>query len=860
MSSSLKKSYSTIATKVIIVSITCLSCIGLKAQVPLSYFLPDIEYDTSLLRPSEYLKFEIGEFHITHGQLVHYLEKICSQSPNCRLEEYARSHESKPLINLVISSEKNINNLDELRQKHNQLLDAKISGGLKLEEIPLVLYQGYSIHGNESSGANASMLIAYYLLAGKSAKIDRLLDNTIILLDPCYNPDGLQRFSTWVNSNRHKRLNSDPVDREFDEPWPGGRTNHYWFDLNRDWLFTVHPESQGRIKQFHRWKPDILTDHHEMGSNSTFFFQPGVPSRTNPNTPQLNQDLTEEIAQFHASFLDSIGSLYFTKQRFDDYYYGKGSTYPDINGCIGILFEQASSRGHLKETSNGLLSFPFTIRNQLVTSLSTQEAAAVLKNDLLEFKRNFYKKSMEVDPSSYFIFEAEDHFLYNSFSELLRRHDIRIYKNDKARKLDGQNFSAEHSVIVPLHQAQSGLIKTIFETVHEFRDSIFYDVSSWTIPLALGLKSSYASSGLDEDLSKLEPYEKKHEILDLHLENKLALMLDWSQFNAPAFINQCLEEGIRVLISKKSQTLGRAGQKIIVDPGDLVIPLVQDGLDKNALGNLIIDIANKWNLKLIAIERGAGPKLEDSLGSSEFAAAKKVKIAMIAGEGINAYEAGDTWHLLDWRFQIPLTLIDVSDVSRVNLDRYTHIILPDGDYSSIDLKVLENWLKSGGIIISMRRSIRSLINNKWLDSLVEVSNQDLLLDEETGDLESLASRGSHIIGGAIFNIEAKADHPLTFGYETDKFSIFKRGTQFYRSQSDAVLRYSDNPVASGYVSDLNRQKAKGSGVLYCAAYGRGRIVACVDNPNFRGYWLSGSKLFANMIYMTPLVPYSQLMK
>ncbi|MDA8693490.1 M14 family zinc carboxypeptidase, partial [Saprospiraceae bacterium] len=281
------------------------------SQVDLNYYLPEINYDADIPTPEEILSYQIGEWHLSHDQLVSTMKSLCESSDKCIYQEYGRTHENRPLVNLVISNPKNLKNLDKLVSQHAQLTDPQQSDKVKSAETPIIIYQGYSVHGNESSGANAAPLVAYYLLAGDSNMLDKLLNESIIIIDPCYNPDGLQRFSTWANSNKHKHPTTDPKSREFNEVWPGGRTNHYWFDLNRDWLFTIHPSSQARIENFHKWKPDILTDHHEMGSNSTFFFQPGVPSRTNPNTPPINQTLTEDIGAFHAASLDSIGSLYY---------------------------------------------------------------------------------------------------------------------------------------------------------------------------------------------------------------------------------------------------------------------------------------------------------------------------------------------------------------------------------------------------------------------------------------------------------------------------------------------------------------------------------------------------------------------
>src|SRR6188474_3304389 len=376
--------------------------ISLTAQ-DLKYYLPDsVTYNPAIPKPKDIIYHEVGEWHITHDRLVNYMKAIATAAPNrVKLETMGLTYEGRPQVLLIITSPKNQQRLEEIRQQHVKLADPSQSSSVNIDNMPIVVWIGHSIHGNESSGANASLLTAYYLAAAQGKQIDDLLDNVVVLFDPSFNPDGLQRFSTWANQHKSKNLVSDPNSREFNEVWPGGRFNHYWFDLNRDWLPAVHVESQNRLTWFHKWKPNILTDHHEQGSNATFFFQPGVPSRVNPLTPEKNQELTAKLAKFHAKALDRIGSLYFTKENYDDFYYGKGSTYPDINGAIGILFEQASSRGHLQQTNNGLLKFPFTIRNQFVTALSTLEGAKALRKEFLQWQRDFYKKSLkdaESDP------------------------------------------------------------------------------------------------------------------------------------------------------------------------------------------------------------------------------------------------------------------------------------------------------------------------------------------------------------------------------------------------------------------------------------------------------------------------------
>ena len=360
-------------------------------QVDLSYYLPkDVTYNKNIPTPKSVIGHEVGEWHITHDKLAEYMKALAKASDRISIEERGTTFEGRPLLLLTITSPSNHQKLEAIRKRH---IEATNDASLDVSNDPIVVYQGFSIHGNEPSGSNASLAAAYYLAAAQGSNIDEVLNNTVILFDPSFNPDGLQRFAYWANTNKAIHINPDPNDREYHEVWPGGRTNHYWFDMNRDWLPVQLPESRVRIESFHKWLPNILTDHHEMGSNASFFFQPGIPSRTNPLTPQLNQDLTKEIATYHAKALDKIGSLYYSEESFDDFYYGKGSTFPDVNGSIGILFEQGSSRGHAQETVNGVLTFPFTIRNQFTAALSTLEAAKNMRVKIKKYQQNFYENA-----------------------------------------------------------------------------------------------------------------------------------------------------------------------------------------------------------------------------------------------------------------------------------------------------------------------------------------------------------------------------------------------------------------------------------------------------------------------------------
>ena len=447
-------------------------------HVKLDYFLPkNISYNQDIPTPASVIDHEIGDWHITHDKLVQYMYALAESSDRISIENRGRTFEGRPLLLLYISAPNNLSNLEKIRENHIALTENG-SDNIEVTKMPIVVYQGFSIHGNEPSGSNAALAVAYYLAAAQGSEIENLLNETVILFDPSYNPDGLQRFAYWANINKSKNINPDPNDREYSEIWPGGRTNHYWFDMNRDWLPVQLPESQARINTFHNWYPNILTDHHEMGTNSTFFFQPGIPSRTNPLTPSKNQEITEAIGKFHAKALNKIGSFYYSKESFDDFYYGKGSTFPDINGGIGILFEQASSRGHAQESDNGILTFPFTIRNQFTAALSTLEAALSMRIELLNYQKSFYANARkEAKNSGVIVFgDEKDATKVNQLAKILKLHKIEYYELKSNFSKNGKNYKKGYSYVIPKDQKQHRLINAMFQKRTTFQDSLGVDV------------------------------------------------------------------------------------------------------------------------------------------------------------------------------------------------------------------------------------------------------------------------------------------------------------------------------------------------------------------------------------------------
>ena len=833
------------------------------AQEDITYYLPDIEYDTAIPTPESVIGHQVGEWHISHDKLVHYMEKLAESSDRIILQEYARSHENRPLLNLIISSPKNLARIDDIKTTHQKLCIPSEANQVNTDKEPIVVYQGYSIHGNESSGVNASMLVAYYLAAGQSPEVLNKLENGIFIIDPAYNPDGINRFASWVNSHKSKNLVSDPADREYTEAYPRGRTNHYWFDLNRDWLLLTHPESQGRIKVFHDWKPNILTDHHEMGTNSTFFFQPGIPSRTNPNTPQRNQDLTEEIGHFHAHALDSINSLYYTKSSFDDYYYGKGSTYPDANACVGILFEQASSRGHLQESVNGLLSFPFTIRNQVVTSLSTQEAAIAKRKEMLDYQRTFYQNNIKDGKNSSiggWIYTDVDAYKLKRYNEIMLAHQLEVYPITRDIKSEGKIYKANQSYFIPMEQIQSKMAKTIFEKVRTFPDSLFYDVSAWTMPLAFDLQYSELNKSSKTKLKLGQRMQDAQSIVGkLHAADQAyAYIFDWNQYKSANVLLGLQDAGLNTKMTHKELdvNINADRQKVntIFGRGSIIVPLQNQSKSAEEIEALLADLAKENDLNIYALSTGM-TETYMTLGNPDIAALDRPNVMVIVGDGTSSYDAGEIWHIMDQRLGYPLTKMETGDVSPSSLQRYNTIVMAHGWYGTLDenqISDISDWVKKGNTLITIRGGTDWAAQKKLIDlerykGKTGKSKADKYQPYEVHPVK----RGAGIVGGAIFETQMDLTHPLCYGYADDILPVFHRGTNVYEPTNNPYatpMKYTSKPILSGYIPRGFDGKIANQAALTVHRLGGGRVIAFQDNPNFRGYWYGGTKQFYNAIF------------
>lgn len=834
-------------------------CSLLFGQVDLSYYLPENQtYDSSIPTPESVLGHEIGEWHVSHDKLVNYMYAVAEASDRVTITEYARTYENRPLLLLTITNPENHARIDDIQATHLKLTTSA-ANEVDIESQPSVVWLGHSVHGNEPSGANSSLVTLYHLAAAQGAEIDKLLKETVILIDPSINPDGLNRFASWVNSHKGQNLVTDPNNLEQNEMWPRGRTNHYWFDLNRDYIPLQLPESVGRIAKIHAWKPNLYTDHHEMGTNSTFFFQPGVPSRVHPLIPKENYQLTEKISGYFQEGMDNIQSFYFSKENYDDYYPGRGPTYVDFNGGMAVLFEQASSRSHAQESDNGILEFPFTIRNQHRSALASIKAAHEMRVELLNYQKDYYADGLKLadkDPVKAYLFGSDkDPAKAFHLAEMVKRHDIDIYHIKDEIKMADDTYVPGSSYIVPMNQDQYRLIHGLFEIRNSFTDSLFYDVSAWTLPLAFNLEFE-ALSSRDYSTALLgtafgsDPFPKGEFIGG---KSNYAYVFEVHGYYAHRAINRLLSAGARVKVGSKEFTNndGKTFAK-----GTIMVPLSTQDVSIDKINNIIETIVKEDAIDVYNFKDGGSMSGPD-LGSGSFSLLEKPEILILAEGGMSSGDVGEAWHLLDTRFKMSPSLVSMDKFNSINLDRYNTIVLLDGRYGDISdgaKTKLRTWISKGGLVVASKGGTKWLADSKITNLTFTRTPAPKREVNNYSDYRNI--NGAQVIGGSIFKAKIDLGHPIGWGFYNAEVPLFKRGILIMNKSKNPFanpLTYTSNSLWSGYVPEEKLPFIDNSAAVATTAVGRGMVISFTDNLNFRAFWYGTNKLFLNSIFFGKVI-------
>jgi len=823
------------------------------------YSVANTEYvpqakNSTLPSPQQVLGFNVGDWHLRHDQMQHYFEQLSAASPRAQLEVIGYSHEQRPLLQLVISSERNLKRLEQIRQQHHA---AARNGVNRPDDAPVIIWLGYSIHGNEPSGANAAMLVAHYLTSADNAQVQQWLEQAVILLQPSLNPDGNDRFALWANMHKGSAPVADPQHREHNEPWPNGRPNHYWFDLNRDWLLLQHPESRARIAQYQQWLPNIVADYHEMGTDGTYFFQPGIPSRNYPLTPKRNFELTQKLAKYHARAFDQAGQLYYTEESFDDFYIGKGSTYPDVQGSVGILFEQASSRGHLQDSINGPLSFRSTIQNQLTASLSMVAGAVENRTQLLSYQQEFYKAALQQARNSktkgYMLTETADKSRLDALLDVLQRHHVEVYQLSRDWQDGDISYAAGSSYFVPLQQPQFRLVKAMFSTEKNFADNTFYDVSAWTLPYAYNI--SFNTTSREPAKSQLDASWLTRPLNTTVLPaGAYAYAFNWQDQQAPLLLQALLAEQLVLRATLTELNATTASGEIQLAAGAMV--LTAGSQTQADWFSKLERIQRKFSVPVHAITSGLTGQGSD-LGSPKFTPMQLPKVLLLAGPGVDSTEAGETWYNLERLAGISPTLAEPQRLKKLDLSRYSHIILPDGNYNSwqdTEIAALRRWTEQGGVLWGHKDGAAWLAKAGLLKTTVWQPDEmrSLIATDHLSyrDKEMLA--GKQRIAGAIYQAELDLSHPLTFGIVRTALPVFKNSIMLLQPSNMPFVNvavYSEKPQLAGYTASEYIPRISLSAALLAHNLGQGRVIGMTDNPVFRGYFYGSSRLLVNALYL-----------
>lgn len=837
----------------------------------LPYFVPaGAQYDPSIPTPKDVFGYDTGDYISNPGSVVQYIQTVAAASDRISLEVIGRTHERRPIHLLTISSPENLARVDEIREQHLALSDPD-SGRAVTDDMPTITWLGFGIHGDEISSMDAAVLTVYHLAAAQDPATVAQLENTVVLLVPVLNPDGYNRASTSLNTYRGEAPVANLQHAEHNGTWPRGRTNHYWFDLNRQWIARTQPESKAWGAQYQKWKPNLHIDFHEMLIDSTYYFSPGIAAQTNPYIPKEATDLTRLVGNYAQEYLDSNQELYYSEEFFDEYNPAMASNYPLLNGSVAFLFENRGFKGLLAETPNGEVTFASRVRRHFNIALSMVRASSDLRETLLGYQKEFgaiTRQAASADRVKGYVFTArKDDARMFHFLEMLDGLEIDVYRLGRTVRDSGNTFQPNDSYIVPTNQATYRVIRNLFETRTRFGDVVFYDATTWTKPLAYGLTYADLSSvGADLLGDKVDPAFPAKEAPD---RAAYAYVFSWQGYYAPRAVTRLLKAGGHAKVATRPFTVMTTKGPKDMDRGSIIVP-VGDGqpLSNEALYDLVSTMAADDGVIVHSAITGRTAKGIDFGGNY----AKPVtlpQILMPVGDAVRFYDAGELWHLMDYRMEIPVMMRDLTMLRAIDFSRLTHLVLPDGNYAGVSadqIKRIDAWIKGGGTLVAVKRAALWAVEKGFMD--VEVIDDFAIVGfgapampkEEDTPLEARLDYAnkekyeqSQRIRGTIFETDLDITHPLGFGYQSRVLPMFRENRIILgRSKTPfgTVAQYTSSPLLSGYASPENIEKVAGAASVLAERRGQGAVVLMSDNPNFRAWWLGSNKLFLNSLFFS----------
>jgi hypothetical protein len=830
--------------------------------------------------PGSFLGYTPGSRFTRYARIADYFRAVALAAPDrVKLEQYGETYEGRPLLLAYIASPENLRRLESIRLNNLRLAGIVHDSVPPDEQTPAIVWLSYNIHGNEPSSSEAAMRTLYALLDPAEPRNKEWLQHTIVIIDPCLNPDGRERYLNWYTMVAGKNPNPDPQSREHNEPWPGGRSNHYNFDLNRDWAWQTQIETQQRMKKYNAWLPQVHVDFHEQGINDPYYFAPAAEPYHDVITPWQRQ-FQVMIGKNNARYFDRRGWLYFTKEEFDLFYPSYGDTYPLYNGAIGMTFEQAgnSAGGSSVITADeDTLTLAGRTEHHFTASLSTIEVSSQQAPQLIKEFRKYFSDARTGAAGEFRAWIVKGDRYGNrldKLKEMLDRNGISWIPLISVGNLIGLDYQTGKRVafgfdygdiLIKAAQPRSNLLRVLFERNSHITDSITYDITAWSLPFAFGLQTYGLAASIDPN-SRESGMTSVETVLQQDSKAAYAWVSRWTGMPSARFLSQLLQKGIKVRFAEQAFQAG--GQEFA--RGSLII--VTTGLGQGGSGNnlpragldtLLPGMAKRTGAVLWPIASGFVEKGAD-FGSSHVRLIHPPRVAVLTGPEVNSLNAGELWYFFEQELDYPVSLINAGDAGDIDWRKYDVLILPDGEYKFPDDRnvsdMLKNWVKQGGRMIAMGNAVAQLAKAEWgirQKTAAADSDEDDKVKKaaDYSDLRRYADRERHeaasSVPGSIYRVELDNSHPLAFGYPDYYYSLKQddRVYEFIKDSGWNVGIIKKENYVSGFTGSKAKEKLKDGLIFGVQEMGKGKIVYMADDPLFRDFWENGKLLVCNAIFL-----------
>lgn len=815
--------------------------------------------------PEQFLGYPLGTRFTPHYKVVDYFRQVATAVKNVKLEQYGSTYEGRPLIMAIVASPENYSRLEEIRQHSLDMSNAMGNGS---GNQPVIVWLSYNVHGNEAVSTEAAMKTLYELADNGNAQTQQWLKNTVVIIDPCLNPDGRERYVSFYNSVRSLQPDVQRYSREHNEPWPGGRSNHYYFDLNRDWAWQTQKESEERVARYNQWMPQVHVDFHEQEIEAPYYFAPAAEPFHEVITPWQRQ-MQVMIGKNNAKYFDQQGWLYFTKERFDLFYPSYGDTYPMYNGAIGMTYEQGGSgRAGLAvlKKDGDTLTLAERINHHYATGMSTIEVASQNAGKIISEYVRYFEAAKKTPRGVYksYVVKAGNMEKLHSLAALLRKNNIAFGFGAATGNATGLNYFtgkteafsiSREDLVISAYQPHSNMLRVLFEPVSHLSDSVTYDITAWALPYAYGL-TSYA---VKQSLRPLTGAPEMPSNTPLSAQKPYAYLARWNSIRDAKFLASLLQKQVKVRFTEAPFTVG--GKDFA--PGTLVITRSGNERKGGQFDELITTEANRLGILLDAVSSGFVDKGTD-FGSDKIRFIKQPRIMMLTGDDASSLGVGEVWHFFEQQLHFPVTVVNERNMDAISWDQTDVLILPDGIYKIFTDKAaaarLKEWISNGGKLIAMETAAVQLAGADWGIKLKKEEEQKEDDEKKAAAhpyeaVKPYANREresvKQFIPGAIYKVQLDVTHPLAFGYPAFYYTLKQdaRLYEFIESGGWNVGVLKKDSYLSGFVGADTRRQLKDGLLFGVKEMGEGEVVFLADDPLFRSFWENGKLLFSNAVFL-----------